>query len=116
MASFNATVMEFNRMLAERKFVEVLDHFYAPGVVAAHNLEPAVVGIEALRAKTKEFVENVTIEVAELVSLVIEHDLSVTNWYYSYDHKTTGKVSGHRLSVQRWENNEIVQENHFYKL
>lgn len=115
MASFNAIVMEFNRMLSERKFMEVLDHFYAPDAVVADNLDSAVAGIDALRAKAKDFVENVTIEVVELVSLMIEQDLSVTNWYYSYEHTTTGKVSGHRLSVQRWENNKIVQENHLYK-
>lgn len=46
--------------------------------------------------------------------MLIENNLSATNWYYAFEHKESGSVNRHQLSVQRWKDDKIVQENHFY--
>lgn len=113
MTSFHKTVVEFNRLLTQHKFLETLA-FYDDEIISTDNLNPPVIGIAALKEKTERFIENATIEAIEIVSLLSEDNLSVTNWWYSFTDNKIGKVAGHRFSVQRWKNNKIIQENHFY--
>lgn len=116
MTTFSEIVFEFNHLVQQNKFVEALDQFYDDKVVSTDNLNPPNVGIEALRAEVDNFIENATIEKVELVSIIIENNLSVTNWHYKFKHKQFGNIDTHQLSVQRWANNKIIQENHFYNL
>lgn len=113
MTSFNKMVLEFNSLLSEQKYMEALE-FYDSEIVSTDNLNSPVIGILSLITKTEDFIKNVTINTVEVVSLIMENNLSATNWYYAYEHKKFGKVNGHRFSVQRWENNKIIQENHFF--
>lgn len=113
MSTFHKIVLEFNRLLSQQKFVEALD-FYDNEVVSTDNLNSPVIGKSSLRTQMEDFIENATIEAIEVVSLISEDNLSATNWYYAFEHKRLGKVNGHRFSVQRWKNNKIIQENHFY--
>lgn len=113
MATFHKTVLEFNQLITQYRFIEALS-FYDKEIISTDNLSSPIVGISSLQKKTKDFIENAKIEAIEVVSLLSEDNLSATNWYYDYEHKTLGKFSGHRFSVQRWKNNKIIQENHFY--
>ncbi len=113
MTSFHKVVLEFNSMLTQHKLMESLV-FYDDEVVSTANLNQPIVGMSALKEKTEEFMRNATIDAIEVVSLLSEENLSVTNWWYAFTHKKLGKVAGHRFSVQRWKNNKIIQENHFY--
>jgi len=116
MKSFNSTVVAFNHLILEKKFKEALDEFYADDVIFTINLNPPIVGTPALRVAVDEFLQNTVIEKIELVSLMIEENLSVTNWYRALEHKKFGRMARHQLSVQRWKNNKIIQENLFYDL
>lgn len=111
--TFHKTALAFNQLVSQQKFIEALK-FYDDNVVSTDNLNPPVIGLSSLEAKTIDFIENAKIETIEIVSLLSENNLSATNWYYAYEHKTLGKFSGHRFSVQRWKDNKIIQENHFY--
>lgn len=114
MTNFSDIVLAFNSLVQQNKFIEALDKFYTDDVVSTDNLNPPNIGITALRKEVENFIENATIEKVELVTLIIKNDLSVTNWYYKFDHKKFGKIDTHQLSVQRWKNNKIIQEHHFY--
>ena len=111
--SFHKVVLAFNSLLTQHKLLEALD-FYDSEIIAADNLHQPVAGLAALKEKTADFIENTTIEAMEVVSLLSEENLSVTNWWVAYTHKKFGRVAGHRFSVQRWKDNKIIQENHFY--
>ncbi|MBS1507803.1 MAG: hypothetical protein JSS79_14265 [Bacteroidetes bacterium] len=111
--TFHKTALEFNQLVSQQKFIEALK-FYDNNIVSTDNLHSPVIGISSLETKTKDFIENAIIETIEIVSLLSENNLSATNFYYAYEHKSLGKFRGHRFSVQRWKNNKIIQENHFY--
>jgi len=113
MTSFHKIFLEFNSLLTQHKLLESLD-FYDSEIVSTDNLDQPVTGISALKEKTADFIANATIDAIEVVSLLSEDGLSVTNWWYAFTHNKLGKVAGHRFSVQRWKNNKIIQENHFY--
>ena len=114
MQSFNEIVMEFNSYIHHQKLLEALNTFYHADIISADNDKTPIVGIDNLRNEVKHFVEHAQIHKIELVSLLIENNLSVTNWYYSFDHKTIGRIDHHQLSVQRWKDNKIIQEHHLY--
>jgi len=114
MKTLNSTVVAFNSLIQQNKFKEALDEFYADEVVFTTNLNSPAIGIAAFRTVVEEFMQNAKIEKVELVSLMMEKDLSVTNWYCALDHKKFGSIDMHQLSVQRWKDNKIIQENHFY--
>ena len=113
MKTFHKVVLDFNQLVAQHQFLEALDYYHEE-VTSADNLQPAIKGLAALQQKTQEFVENASIESMEVVSLLSEDNLSVTNWWFAFTHKTLGSLSGHRISVQRWKDNKIIQEHHFY--
>lgn len=114
MQSFNEIVTEFNSYIHQQRFLEAIDKFYHPNIISADNDAALVNGIEALRTEVKRFVENTNFQKIEIVSLLIEKNLSVTNWYYAFDHKQMGSVDHHQFSMQRWQDNKIIQEQHFY--
>ncbi len=116
METFNGTVVAFNLLIQQNNFIDALHRFYDDEVVSADNLNPPHVGKAALKAEVENFMANATIHKIELVSVMIENNLSVTNWYYNFDPKKLGEISAHQLSVQRWKNNKIIQENHFYNI
>lgn len=113
MTSFNKIVVEFNSLLSQQKYIEAL-LFYDNEIVSTDNLSSPVTGIASLKIKTEDFISNARIDTVEVISLIIENNLSATNWYYAFEHKKYGKINGHRFSVQRWRGNKIIQENHFY--
>lgn len=114
MNPFNETVLAFNALIQQNEFMEALDRYYDEGVVSTDNLHPPHVGKAALVAEVNHFLENATIKKVELVSIIIEDNLTVSNWYYVFDHQMFGKIDTHQLSVQRWKSGKIIQENHFY--
>lgn len=116
MENFNDTVLAFNLLVQQNRFMEALDRFYDDEVISTDNLNPPNVGRAALTAEMQDFIANATIKKVELVSIIVEDNLSVSNWYYVFDHKKFGKINTHQLSVQRWKDNKIIQENHFYNL
>ncbi len=116
MASFNDIVLAFNLLVQQNKFIEALGTFYDEQVVSTDNLNPPNEGKTALLTEVENFIANATIEKVELVSIIIEDNLSVSNWHYVFDHKKFGRINTHQLSVQRWKSNKIIQENHFYNL
>lgn len=116
MEYFNDIVLAFSLLVQQNKFIEALDKFYDEQVVSTDNLNPPNVGKAALLTEVENFIANATIEKVEFVSIIIEDNLSVTNWHYIFDHEKFGRINTHQLSVQRWKNNKIIQENHFYNL
>ncbi|HZY80347.1 MAG TPA: nuclear transport factor 2 family protein [Cyclobacteriaceae bacterium] len=116
MKTFNSAVVSYNSLIQQHKFKEALDSFYADEVVFSVNSNQPHSGIGAFRALIESFTQGMKIEALELVSLTIEKNLSVTNWYCALDHTKFGSMNMHYLSVQRWKNNKIIQHALFYDL
>lgn len=62
MNKFNETVLAFNVLIQQNKFMEALDKYYDKGVVSTDNLNPPHVGKAALAAEVNHFLENATIK------------------------------------------------------
>ncbi|GEP90594.1 SnoaL-like domain-containing protein [Chitinophaga terrae (ex Kim and Jung 2007)] len=116
MENFKTTVQAFNNLVHEFKFAEALDKYYDDDVVSQDNTNEPTKGLANLRKAVDSFVASSGIEKIELLNSIAEDDLSVAHWHYVFTHPKVGKLDYKQISVQRWKNGKIIQENHFYNL
>ena len=116
MVKFIDTVNDFNSLVQQFKFVEAVDRFYDQNIISTDNSGEPTRGIENFRQGVEHFLSNATVENLELLSTIIEDNLSVAHWHYIFTVKKYGRLDYKQMSVQRWKNGKIIQENHFYNL
>ncbi|MGM8363808.1 nuclear transport factor 2 family protein [Flavobacterium sp. ARAG 55.4] len=116
MKNFKDTVEEFNSLVQQYKFIEAVDKFYDQNIISTDNGNEPTRGIEDFRKAVENFITNSKVEKIELLSTIIEENLSVAHWHYIFTNKTFGRLDYKQISVQRWKDGKIIQENHFYNL
>ncbi|MEO5909238.1 MAG: nuclear transport factor 2 family protein [Pelobium sp.] len=116
MEEFKETVNEFISLVQQFKFVDAVDKFYAKDIISTDNSNEPVKGFEQFRKGVENFVANTELEKLELLSTIVERDLSVIHWHYIFTNKTFGRLDYKQISVQRWKLGKIIHENHFYNL
>lgn len=114
MANFSDTVKEFNALVQQYKFIEALEKFYDQDIISTDNANEPTKGIEQFRKAVEKFIDNTEVEKLELLSTIVENNLSVAHWHYVFTHKLFGRLDYKQISVQRWKDNKIIQENHFF--
>ena len=116
MTKFTEIVKEFNSLVQQYKFIEAVDKFYHENIISTDNNNEPVKGLENFREAVKKFIATTEMEKLELLSTIIDENLSVTNWHYIFTAKNFGRLDYKQISVQRWKDGKIIQENHFYNL
>lgn len=116
MTKFTDTVKEFYSLIQQYKFIEAVDRFYDQNIISTDNSGEPTKGMENFRESVRNFISNTEVEKIELLSTIIEENLSVAHWHYIFTHKKFGRFDYKQISVQRWKNSKIIQENHFYNL
>src|SRR5690606_14789390 len=116
MKTFTETVKEFNSLVQQYKFIEAVDKFYDQDIISTDNSNEPTKGMENFRKAVENFISNSEVEKLELLSTIVEENLSVAHWYYIFTNKMFGRLDYKQISVQRWRNGKIIQENHFYNL
>jgi ketosteroid isomerase-like protein len=116
MTHFTETVEAFYALVQHGQFLEAVDRFYDENIVSTDNNNDPTKGIDNFRKAVEQFAANTQLEKLELLSTIIDQNLTVAHWHYIFTHKTFGKMDYRQVSVQRWSNGKIIQENHFYNL
>lgn len=116
MDTFNNKVQEFFALVQQFKFIEAVDQFYDENIISTDNNDEPVKGMEFFRTRVQNFLDNTEFEKIELLSSITGDDLSAAHWHYVFTNKMYGKMDYKQMSVQRWKDGKIVQENHFYNL
>ncbi len=116
MVNFTEKVKEFNSLVQQCKFLEAVDKFYSQDIISRDNVNEATIGMADFRKAVENFISNSEVEKLELLSTIVEENLSVAHWHYIFTNKTFGKLDYKQISVQRWKDGKIIQENHFYNL
>ena len=110
-------VEELNSMILSGKTMDAFEKFYADNVSMKENGHPATVGKDANRDREIEFFGNVTeFRGAEVLSTVVDEEQGVAmcQWNWDYTHKEWGVMKYTCVSVQKWENGQIVSEQFHY--
>jgi hypothetical protein len=106
---------ELNQLIKEFRYEEALDKLYAENVITCENEEPPILGLEAYKNRAKVFLPGISNYSAELKNVIVSDGISAVQWHYSFDSNLSGHWDKEQISVQRWLNNKIVHERHYYK-
>lgn len=116
MNTFKDRVQEFFSLVEQYKFMDAVDQFYDENIVSTDNNNEPVSGLATFRERVEHFMADTEMENLELLSTIIGEDLSAAHWHYVFTHKLYGRMDYKQISIQRWKDGKIVQENHLYNL
>ncbi len=110
-----ARVEDLNRMILEGQILEAIDKHYADDVVMQENEQPPTVGKAANRAREAEFLANlVEFRGAEVKAVTVGEGVTMVEWFFDYTHAAWGDRTYHQVSVQHWEDGQIIHERFYY--
>ena len=115
MQNLKNMVISLNQLVAGFQYEEAHEKFYHQDLVKHENEDAPTVGLENHRKEMKEFLSNISNESAEVLNVVVSHDMSITEWHYQFDHAQWGKRDFKEVSIQRWKDGKIIHERHMYK-
>ncbi len=89
--------------------------FYADDLIMAENDTEPTVGLAANIEREQAFVDNTTWYGAELKSVAIADDLSMTQWRLDFHNTQYGqRLAFTQVAVQRWRDGKIFDERFYY--
>lgn len=112
-------VKEVHELLFAGKGMEAFEQFYADDVIMVEPLYGTTEGKEANRAREQKFFDSVAeIHGAEVLAYSISEDGNTTmveNWM-DVTFKDGNRMKLEQVSVQTWNNGQIVRERFYYNL
>ena len=114
MKNFNENVIEFNRLVSTNQFIEAIDKFYSDQIIASDNGGEPTKGIVAYKEATDRFIKETTNLKSELLNIIISENMSVSERHYTFDHTKIGHWDSKQISVQKWKDDKILFEHHFF--
>jgi hypothetical protein len=115
MNTLKEKITELNQLVLSGKSLEAFDKFYHTDVVMQENQSAPTVGKAANLQREKEFYGNITeFRGAEMKGLAIGDNMTTVIWSYDYTHKEWGVKNYTQVSVQHWQDGQIIKEQFFY--
>jgi hypothetical protein len=114
MNTFKEKANAFYALIERYKFIEALNEFYDDHIISTDNSNEPTRGIENVRKSVENFISNTDLKKIELEETMFEENISVSKWHYVFTNKKFGSLDYKQISVQRWKEGKIIQENHFY--
>ena len=97
------------------KFLEAIEHYYAPDATMQENRKPPRVGLTALLENERRVLASFKeIRVNRAVSFLVDGNRSAINWVYEFiDHEGRSYLRD-EVAYQVWQDGKIIQERFFY--
>ena len=104
-----------NAKIAQGEIMAAMNEFYADDLVMAENDAEPTVGLAANLEREQAFVDNTTWYGAELKSVAIGDDTSMTQWFLDFHNTQYGqRLAFTQVAVQRWRDGKIYDERFYY--
>lgn len=108
-------IIELNQLILAGKGMEAFEKFYHPNVTMQENEAVPMVGKEPNRKRELEFFNSITeFRDARVNSVAVGEDVSMVEWFFDYTHKEWGVRKYTQVSVQQWQDGQIIKEQFFY--
>lgn len=115
MKTLQEKINTLNSLVLEGKSLEAFEKFYHPDVVMQENENVPTIGKDANRKRELDFYGNITaFRGAEVRGVAVGENISTVIWHYDYDHKEWGTKKYTQVSVQHWQDGQIIKEQFFY--
>lgn len=110
-----ASLDRFIALVEASEFIAAMEAFYAPNASMQENFNPPRVGKPALlEHERKALAGTRNVKSARVGPVFVDGDLVVIRWRFESE-STSGSVTTiEELAYQRWEGDQIVQEQFFY--
>jgi len=110
-----STLERFIARVEHNKHVEAIEEFYTDNASMQENNEPPRVGRDVLVAHEREALAQVASVQSWCVRPVFQHDeYVVIRWIFEFIGNDGSVRRGEELAYQRWEGEQIAQEQFFY--
>jgi hypothetical protein len=115
MSTIKEKIAELNQLVISGKPMDAFEKFYHPEVSMQENDNAPIKGKAANRLRELEFFGNIVeFRGAEVKGVTIGDNLSSVIWRYDYTHSEWGVRNYTQVSVQQWEDGQIISEQFFY--
>ncbi len=115
METIQQKLEELNQLVLQGRALEAFDKFYHPQVAMQENEQAPTIGKVANRSREEEFFNNVTeFRTAAVIVMAVNQNVSFVVWKYDYTHRQWGVRNYTQVSVQRWQDGQIIHEQFFY--
>jgi hypothetical protein len=115
MATLLEKISDLNDLVLQGKAMEAFEKYYHEDVVMQENENPPMVGKSNNRKREEEFYASITeFRGAKPLKVTIGEGVSMVEWHYSYTHKDWGDRNYTQISVQEWNNGQIIREKFYY--
>lgn len=109
-----STLERFIARVEHNKHVEAIEEFYTDNASMQENNEPPRVGRDVLVAHEREALAQVASVQSWCVRPVFQHDeYVVIRWIFEFIGNDGSVRRGEELAYQRWEGEQIAQEQFF---
>ncbi|PIN88675.1 polyketide cyclase [Candidatus Pacearchaeota archaeon CG10_big_fil_rev_8_21_14_0_10_35_13] len=118
MAKIKNNVEKLNTLIKEGKIMEAFERYYSEDVIIQVNGNPPITGKEQNRRREMIFLQEIEIlNRAEIKSVTFggkDDNVSMTEWAINIENKEGVKKTIHRVNVQHWKDNKIINEKLYF--
>ncbi len=110
-----AAFEEIKTLVLNGQAMAAFEKYYGNDVVMQENDNPPTVGKEANRQREQEFFSKITeFRGLELKSVAFGDDVIISEWFADYTHADWGNRTYQQVSVQKWQDGQVVHERFYY--
>jgi hypothetical protein len=114
-SQISKSLSNLNSLLLDGKMMEAFEKYYHEDVEMQENLNAPTKGKAANRKRELEFLDNITeFRGASVSAQAVNDNTSFVVWNYDYTHKAWGQRKYTQVSVQSWQDGQIIREQFFY--
>lgn len=108
-------IIDLNSLVLQGKSLEAFEKYYHEEVVMQENENPPTVGKAANRSREVDFYGKVTeFRGVRPLKVTAGQNVTMVEWHYDYTHAEWGERTYTQVSVQEWQDGQIVKEKFYY--
>lgn len=107
-------LQDLNQLVQQGHIMEAFDKYYHESIAMQENEQAPMVGKEANRQRELDFVAKVSNFKATPLKVSANENHSFVEWQYDYYHQEWGAKQYTQVSVQEWQDGQIIREKFYY--
>lgn len=106
---------DLNQLVMAGNGLEAFEKYYHEAISMQENENSPTIGKAANRQRELDFYENVTrFRGAQPLKVAVGQNTTMVEWHYDYSHAEWGDRNYHQVSVQEWQDGQIIREKFYY--
>ena len=109
-------INDLNDLILQGKAMEAFEKYYHNDVEMQENEASPTIGKDANRKREEQFFSSITeFRKARPLRVAIGENLTMVEWQFDYTHQEWGIRDYSQVSVQHWQDGQIIREKFYYQ-